>query len=209
MLRRGHCEVIGTVLFWLDAHQGIAGKTILDAGCGAGTLSIPLAAAGATVDAVDFSEKMIEAARERAGREGIRANRLRFALGDFMSIQGSYDTVVCIDVLARYSTAGSTALLGHLTSLAKSRVIFTYTPKKALDRLWLAIGNRYAKHKQAAPLYTHPEADIKTALRALGWTVHREVEVAAGFRSYFCRLLECRRSGADIECAGDFSEVWY
>jgi magnesium-protoporphyrin O-methyltransferase len=209
MVRKGHSEVLGTVLSWLRAEQAIAGHTILDAGCGSGTVSIPLAAAGATVHAVDFSEKMIEAARERADRESISTDRLRFAVCDFMSVRGSYDTVLSIDVLARYSTAASTALLAHLTSLASSRLILTYTPKGLLDRLWLAIGNRYASRRKAAPLYTHREADIGTALGSLGWTVHREVRVAAGFRSYFCCLLECRRREAGLECAGDFPEVWY
>jgi magnesium-protoporphyrin O-methyltransferase len=209
MVRKGHSEVLGTVLSWLHAEQAIAGNTILDAGCGSGTASIPLAATGATVHAADFSEKMIEAARERAGRESIPADRLSFAVCDFMSIRGSYDTVLCIDVLARYSTAASTALLAHLTSLASSRLILTYTPKGPLDRLWLAIGNRYANRRKAAPLYTHRESDIRTALDSLGWTIHREVKVAAGFRSYFCRLLECGRREAGVEYAGDFPEVWY
>jgi magnesium-protoporphyrin O-methyltransferase len=209
MVRKGHREVLGTVQSWLDAEDAVAGKTMLDAGCGSGTMSIPLAAAGATVHAVDFSEKMIAAARERAGPEGIPADRLRFAVSDLMSVRGSFDTVLCIDVLARYSTIASTALLAHLTSLAASRLILTFTPKGLLDRLWLAIGNRYASRRNAAPLYTHREADIVTALGALGWTIHREVSVAAGFRSYFCRLLECRRREAGLEYTGDFPEVWY
>jgi magnesium-protoporphyrin O-methyltransferase len=202
-VREGHSEVVRTVLSWLTEYP--ARKTVLDAGCGSGSLSIGLAAAGHTVDAVDFSQKMIESAREKATRAFIPDTRLRFVASDFMSIRGSYDTVVCIDVLARYSTSASTSLLAHLTSLATSRLILSYTAKGMLDRLWLAIGNRYAKGKQAAPLYTHREADITAALDSLGWTVHRKVKVAAGLRSYFCCLVECRRSASACE----FPEIWY
>jgi magnesium-protoporphyrin O-methyltransferase len=207
LVRKGHSEVVRTALSWL--YPDIADKTVLDAGCGAGALSVPLAAAGAAVDAVDFSEKMIEAARERADLAGIPAHRLRFATSDLMSIEGSYDTVICIDVLARYSSAGAAHLLAHLTSLTKSRLILTYTPKGTMDRLWLAIGNYCARRKQAAPLYTHHEADITKTLHSLGWAIHRKVDVTAGWRSYFCCLLECRRLGSNIEYADDLLEVWY
>src|SRR5829696_8442645 len=95
-VREGHSDVVRTVLSWLT--QDTAAKTVLDAGCGTGSLSIPLAAAGYTVDAVDFSQKMIEAAREKAARAFIPETRLRFVESDFMSIRGSYDTVVCVDV---------------------------------------------------------------------------------------------------------------
>jgi magnesium-protoporphyrin O-methyltransferase len=118
-----------------------------------------------------------------------------------MSIRGSYDTVVCIDVVARYSSHAAAALLAHLTSLATSRLILTYTPKGWLDRLWLAIGNHFAKRKHAAPLYTHREADIAAELRLRGWTIHRKAKVTAGWRSYFCCVLECRPS--------ESPEVWY
>jgi magnesium-protoporphyrin O-methyltransferase len=196
-VRKGHSEVIRTAVSWLE--PGLADTTVLDAGCGSGALSIPLAAAGGIVDAVDFSEKMIEAGRERAARAGIPAHRLRFAVRDFMSINRLYDTVVSLDVLARYSAAASTPLLAHLTSLATSRLILSYTPKGVLDHLWLTIGNLYAKRKHAAPLFTHDDVHIRTSLGSLGWTVHRKIEVAAGFRAYFCCLLECRRSDTGLK----------
>ena len=126
-----------------------------------------------------------------------------------MSVRGSYDTVVCIDVLARYSGGAAATLLAHLTSLATSRLILTYTPKGLLDGLWLAIGNHFAKRKHAAPLYTHREADIAAALRLRGWTIHRKAEVASGWRSYFCCVLECRPSGSDVEYASELPEIWY
>src|SRR5215212_10228287 len=67
-VRRGHERAIAEVLAWLGASRGLAGMTICDAGCGAGNLSIPLAQAGASVHAVDFSTKMIDLLHRRAER---------------------------------------------------------------------------------------------------------------------------------------------
>ncbi len=45
----------------------ISGLTILDSGCGTGYLSLQMGNKGAHVIGVDFSPRMIEIARERAG----------------------------------------------------------------------------------------------------------------------------------------------
>ena len=61
-------ERINRLLRWrlLEGHlDGI--RTILDIGAGTGSFSIPLAQRGFRVTHVDFSEKMIERAREKAG----------------------------------------------------------------------------------------------------------------------------------------------
>lgn len=52
-------------VLWAFAGD-VHGLTVLDAGCGTGYLSIQLAARGAAVTGVDFSERMIAIAREAA-----------------------------------------------------------------------------------------------------------------------------------------------
>lgn len=208
-VRKGHSEMIGTILNWLGAPDTAGMGSVLDAGCGTGALSIPLAASGVPVDAVDFSHNMIKAARENAACAGIPASRLRLAVEDFMSISRSYESVVCVDVLARYSTWAAKDVLRHLSTIATSRLILTYTPKRLFDRLWLTIGNGYARYKGSARLYTHREADLTAALAHLGWMIHRRVEIASGLRSYFCCLVECRRAELEAEPESIFTEVWY
>ena len=75
------------------------------AGCGTGSLSIPLALQGADVYGSDIS-KADEAARRyqeqsRAEGSGQRAAP-RFEAQDLESLTGSYNTVCCIDVLIHY-----------------------------------------------------------------------------------------------------------
>jgi magnesium-protoporphyrin O-methyltransferase len=203
-IRRGHTQVVETVVSWLSPAHVMETQSVLDAGCGTGALAVPLALAGARVDAIDFSAKMIEAARERARRAQTPPGRLNLAVGDLSSVNALYDAVVCIDVFARYSTEATIELLKQLASRAGSRLIFTFTPKKAMDPVWLAIGGLVAKRRQAPPLYTHSTEAITEGLRTLGWTIHRRVQISAGWNSYFCCLVEARPEGggAGVGIAG-------
>lgn len=56
-----------------------APASILDVGCGTGSLSVLLAQAGHDVRGIDFSERMIAAARTKADAAGVTA---RFEVGD-------------------------------------------------------------------------------------------------------------------------------
>src|SRR4028118_535738 len=68
-IRTGHQQTVETVLGWLAEDDNLAGLSICDAGCGVGSLSIPLAQAAAKVYASDISEKMVGEAYERAEAE--------------------------------------------------------------------------------------------------------------------------------------------
>ncbi|HVO10277.1 MAG TPA: class I SAM-dependent methyltransferase [Vicinamibacteria bacterium] len=50
----------------------VAGRAVLDLGCGTGRHAVWLAAAGARVTAVDFSEGMLDEARRKAGAAAVR-----------------------------------------------------------------------------------------------------------------------------------------
>jgi ubiquinone/menaquinone biosynthesis C-methylase UbiE len=55
-----------------EALGDVAGLSVLDLGCGTGRHTLWMAAAGASVTAVDFSEGMMEKARAKRGTERVR-----------------------------------------------------------------------------------------------------------------------------------------
>ena len=72
------------------------GMTFLDVACGDGNLAIPAAHLGATVTGMDLAPLMVQQARERAQREGVRA---QFDEGDAEALQyedNSFDVVATI-----------------------------------------------------------------------------------------------------------------
>lgn len=62
----------------------LPGESVLDMGCGAGTLSVPLACSGHQVTAVDFSPRMLAALKEEASAKGVgeRVRTIRAAWDD-------------------------------------------------------------------------------------------------------------------------------
>src|SRR5580765_7110662 len=76
----------------------VANDCVADIGCGTGRHAIRLAAAGANVTALDFSEGMLERARAKPG-----ASRVTFVRHDltqpFPLESGTFDRVLCCLVL--------------------------------------------------------------------------------------------------------------
>ncbi len=81
----------------VDLLGDVRGKKILDIGCGSGRLALDLAARGALVTGVDFSEPMIAMANKFA--DGIELEgSVDFQVGDFltMPIDESFDAVTAL-----------------------------------------------------------------------------------------------------------------
>ena len=192
-LRDGHDRTLRTVIDWLDEPPRLRDASVCDAGCGTGELSLAMVRAGARVHAVDFSARMVQAARQRAQAVPVEHGRLAFEVADIATLRGRYDTVVCVDVFARYPMQHVGALLSQLSRLARSRLVLSFTPKTALDGLLLRLGNRHAQRHGLPPLFTHRADAMLRAVEALGWNVARQASVSAAFNLYYCRLLELTR----------------
>lgn len=75
---------------WVKAEENISSLSICDAGCGVGSLSIPLAQTGAKILASDISPKMVEEAARRVQKSLEDASNVVFAVQDLESLSGQY-----------------------------------------------------------------------------------------------------------------------
>jgi malonyl-CoA O-methyltransferase len=74
----------------------VRGLAALDVGCGTGRHALRLAAAGARVTAVDFSEGMLAQARRKAAERGLAVEFVRHDIAARLPFEdGSFDRVVC------------------------------------------------------------------------------------------------------------------
>jgi magnesium-protoporphyrin O-methyltransferase len=191
-IRIGHQQTIDTVLRWLETDGNLQDLTICDAGCGVGSLSIPLAQAGAKVFASDISEKMVEEARSRSQEVLSDSNNPIFSVQDLEHLSGKYHTVICLDVLIHYPTEEAAKMLAHLSSLAESRLIISFAPKTFWLSILKKIGEFFPGPSKTTRAYQHKETDIIEILKNNGYSIQRTGMTSTRF--YFSRILEAVRS---------------
>lgn len=187
-IRNGHQQTVNTVLDWLRADGNLEGLTICDAGCGVGSLSIPLAQAGANIAASDISEKMVGEAKDRANESLDHTDNLVFSVQDLDDLGGTYHTVICLDVLIHYPQDKAAHMIQHLGSLAKSRLILSFAPKTLAYSLLKKVGDFFPGPSKATRAYLHREADVTRILESQGWRIKRNAMTKTRF--YFSRVLE-------------------
>ncbi|MFN4776767.1 MAG: magnesium protoporphyrin IX methyltransferase [Pseudanabaena sp.] len=187
-IRTGHQQTVDYVLDWFKNDKNAMGQTVCDAGCGTGSLSIPLSAMGAKVYASDISEKMVGEGKSRAADP---ENPI-FEVKDLAALSGEYDTVICLDVLIHYPDRESEAMISHLASLAKSRLILSFAPKNSYYVLMKKVGDMVPGPSKATRAYLHKESDVRQVLKKLGFTIKRKEFTATSF--YFSRLFEAVRN---------------
>ncbi|MEM0979168.1 MAG: magnesium protoporphyrin IX methyltransferase, partial [Cyanobacteria bacterium P01_H01_bin.58] len=140
-IRKGHQKTVDTLMGWLRADNNLADLSICDAGCGVGSLSLPLAQAGAQVNASDISAKMVDEARERAEAILKPEQMPNFQTSDLEDLSGKFHTVVCLDVLIHYPQEKAADMIKHLGSLAESRVILSFAPKTCFYSFLKKVGS--------------------------------------------------------------------
>ncbi|MBD2691914.1 magnesium protoporphyrin IX methyltransferase [Anabaena catenula] len=190
-IRTGHQQTVDTVIGWLEADKNLAELSICDAGCGVGSLSIPLAIDGAKVYASDISAKMVSEAQDRAVQALFNTVNPTFAVQDLESLTGSYHTVICLDVLIHYPQEKADEMISHLCSLAQSRIILSFAPKTLFLTILKKIGSFFPGPSKATRAYLHREVDVVKILEKNGFTVQRQAMTRTRF--YFSKLLEATR----------------
>jgi magnesium-protoporphyrin O-methyltransferase len=191
-IRIGHQKTVDNVLAWLQEQGALQTRSFCDAGCGVGSLAIPLARLGAgSIAASDLSEAMADEGRRRAEAAGIRKEQLQFSASDLESLQGRYDTVICLDVFIHYPQAAAEEMVAHLAGLAERHLIVSFAPYTPLLALLKGIGQLFPGPSKTTRAYTLREEGIVKAAAAAGFQPVRRSLNQAPF--YFSRLIAFER----------------
>lgn len=87
-------------LNYIDQAVSLAGKAVLDVGCGGGILSESMAALGAQVTGIDLGEKALNVAKLHSLETGIAVDYQLISVEDLAAQQpASYDVVTCLEML--------------------------------------------------------------------------------------------------------------
>ncbi|PKM30316.1 MAG: bifunctional 3-demethylubiquinol 3-O-methyltransferase/2-polyprenyl-6-hydroxyphenol methylase [Gammaproteobacteria bacterium HGW-Gammaproteobacteria-11] len=85
---------------WIDERVGLAGKTVLDVGCGGGILAEAMALRGASVTGIDMGEAPLAVARLHQLESGVEVDYRQTTAEQLAEEQpGHYDVVTCLEML--------------------------------------------------------------------------------------------------------------
>lgn len=84
----------------LNLVGDVAGRRVLDAGCGGGQNSVALALLGAQATGIDSSARQLEHARALAKSEGVEVDFLKYEIENFdPDALGRFDLVIAVQVM--------------------------------------------------------------------------------------------------------------
>ena len=124
---------------FIAQRTALAGRRVLDVGCGGGLLAEALARAGARVTAIDLAPAMIEVARLHAAESALAVDyRLTAAEEVAAAEPAAFDVVTCMEMLEHVpDPAAMTATLARL--LRPGGALFVSTINRNLKSFLLAI----------------------------------------------------------------------
>jgi magnesium-protoporphyrin O-methyltransferase len=171
------------------AERGLAGRTVLDVGCGVGDLMLALLARGASSGiGMDLGAGGIRDARELAASRGL-ADRARFVVGDGAEARLEPADIVTVNrVVCCYPDVDG--LIGNTTDAARSIFAFSAPvdrgPVGALNRASTWVWNRwYAlrdRKYRGFRVFIHDLDTIERAVRAAGFERTHDRRVRWGWR---------------------------
>jgi len=187
-IRTGHQITIDKVINWMSEEVNYQ-NSVCDAGCGVGSLALPMAQMYNTVSASDISSSMTNEASARAQKDKIL--NVDFSVADMETLSGAYNTVTCIDVMIHYPTDKMYGIVQKLGAIATDRVILSFAPKSFYYSTLKKVGDFFPGKSKATRAYLHPEEDVVKALKEAGFKVARSEMTSTSF--YYSRLLEAVR----------------
>ena len=131
-------------LDYIDRFAGLAGKTVLDVGCGGGILSESMAGRGAQVTGIDLGDKPLKVAKLHLLETGKTVNYRKLAVEDLAKEQPQhYDVVTCMEMLEHVPSPAS--IVRACAELAKPGgwIFFSTINRNPKSYLFAVIGAEY------------------------------------------------------------------
>jgi 2-polyprenyl-6-hydroxyphenyl methylase/3-demethylubiquinone-9 3-methyltransferase len=129
-------------LDWIDAHCRLAGKRVLDVGCGGGILSDSMARRGAEVLGIDLAAKPLKVAQLHAMEAGTPSVTYREVAAEALAAErpGQFDAVTCMEMLEHVPDPSS--IVDACATLAKPGgwLFFSTLNRNAKSFLFAIVG---------------------------------------------------------------------
>lgn len=131
-------------LNYINQHASIAGKHVLDVGCGGGILSESMAALNANVTGIDLSDKALQVAKLHLLESGRQVNYRKIPVESLAEEQPEqYDVVTCMEMLEHVPDPDS--VIAACAKLVKPGgwIFFSTLNRNPKSYLFAVIGAEY------------------------------------------------------------------
>ena len=131
-------------LEWINARVPLAGKKVIDIGCGGGILTESMAKKGADVTGIDLSEKALQVADLHSLESGVQVRYELISAEDMAAREaGQYDVVTCMEMLEHVPDPA--AIVQACANLVKpgGHVFFSTLNRNPKSYLFAIIGAEY------------------------------------------------------------------
>ncbi|MCS6764588.1 MAG: bifunctional 2-polyprenyl-6-hydroxyphenol methylase/3-demethylubiquinol 3-O-methyltransferase UbiG [Candidatus Protistobacter heckmanni] len=131
-------------LAWIEGHAPLAGKRVLDVGCGGGILAESMAHAGAKVTGIDLARKPLRVAELHGLESGVHVDYHEISAEDLAAQEpGAFDVVTCMEMLEHVPDPDS--IVRACATLVKPgcHVFFSTLNRNAKAYLLAVLGAEY------------------------------------------------------------------
>jgi len=155
-------------LEWIDERATLAGKHVLDVGCGGGILAESMAARGARVTAIDMAQASLAVARIHLQVTGLEVEYLQStAEAHAADRPGAYDAVTCLEMLEHVPDAGQVVAACARLVRPGGQVFFSTINRNAKAFALAILGAEYVL--RLLPRGTHRYAKLIRPSELAGW----------------------------------------
>jgi len=163
---------------WIDERSPVAGKNVLDVGCGGGILAESMAQRGAKVTGIDMGEAPLAVAQLHSLETGITVDYQRCTAEEMASQHaGKYDIVTCLEMLEHVPDPSS--VINACTNLVKpgGHVYFSTINRNPKAYLFAVLGAEYLL--RLLPKGTHDYSKFIRPSELCNWVRDAGLELQA------------------------------
>lgn len=156
-------------LDYIERRSGLAGKRVLDVGCGGGILAEGMAAAGAEVTGIDMGEAPLEVARLHLLESGLKVDYRQQSAEDCAAGNpAAFDVVTCMEMLEHVPDPSSVVAACATLVRPGGQVYFSTINRNPKSYLFAIVGAEYLL--RMLPKGTHDYARFIRPAELSRWT---------------------------------------
>lgn len=160
---------------FITGKTTLAGKSVVDIGCGGGILSEAMARQGAQVTAIDLANASLAVARLHQLESGLQIRYEKISAEDLAAREpGSFDVVTCLEMLEH--VPDPQAVVQACATLAKpgGHIFFSTINRNPKSYVFAILGAEYILN--LLPRGTHEYARFIKPSELAGWTRHSDLD---------------------------------